>query len=221
MSKKLISLSALCLFLIAAAGLAKADTLYYLNQGSLTLPAAPNNYYGTVTLALDGQNSNYVDVTVQLNDAEFIQTGSHQTFAFYDPSVTSASQITNVAFAPSPGDSVSGPPTTISQSGFGQFTISIDCTNCGNGGNSYLTDPTKLTFTVENVSISSFVANSDNTRFSADIYDNVNGKTGPVGDDGVAHDIPPVVPEPPSLLLLGTGLAALAGSMKFKFLGAL
>lgn len=226
MKRKLISLTGFSLLLLVGIGVARADTLFYLNQGSCcTLPGA--GYYGTVDLAQNGTN---VDVTVQLYvganpsdpDLEFISTGSsngnsHETFSFNDPSVTATSQVTNVAFTPSETDTLLA---NVSQSGFGSFSIGIDCTSCGTGSSGYPGDPTKLTFTVDNVNISSFQANSDGTLFAADVYDNLNGKTGIVADDGIAHNTP-VVPEPPTLLLFGTGLATLAGGLKLKWLSGI
>lgn len=208
MRRKLISLSGLLLLLIATTGFAKADTLYYFTNGSGVGESAPpstlcggTNCFGVVDLHQDGSN---VDVTVTLTpNIFFIQTGnanSHETFAF--DGTFSSSTIT------SPTGWTLG--TSGTEAGIGTFNFYQDCNidNCTTPGNSTLSS---LAFTVDGTTISAF-----GTSFAADVSDQlVGGKpTGNI-ETGAGINVPSV-PEPSSLLLFGTGLAALAGTLKLK-----
>ena len=222
MLKRFLLISGSCLFAFAATGLAKADSIetYDLNVGSCcTLPSP--EYFGTVTLdqVSNGSGGYNVDVTAQLYvgsnpsspDSEFIQTGSHSTFVLdTNPAITS-SQITGVTsgFSSSVG--------SFTQSGFGSFNVAFNCTTCGSGASNYPSDPTLLQFTITDATLSDFISNSDGNYFSADIYDSLGGgNTGPVGSDGPGSMS--MVPEPPSLLMLGTGLILLATMLRRRHL---
>ncbi|MHB1795039.1 MAG: PEP-CTERM sorting domain-containing protein, partial [Acidobacteriaceae bacterium] len=70
------------------------------------------------------------------------------------------------------------------------------------------------------VMIANFIANSGGYYFASDIGNLLTGATGNVASNGGVSIVPvtPVIPEPPSLLLLGTGLLVLAGAFKAKLL---
>ncbi len=208
--KKLMYLSGLCMFLVAAAGVSRADSFTLTEDGcSGGCGAGP---YGTVTLTQSGSN---VDVTETLASGYyFVNTGAGNPLAF---NLSTPGTITDVAS--STYFDVGASPATAST--FGSFTNSIGCTsNCGKGGSNSFNIPTTLSFTVEGVDVSDFTTNSDGNYFATDIGEAgmVNGQMTIIATGNVGGGMmpPAMAPEPASLLLLGTGLLGLAGVAKMK-----
>ena len=154
MLKKLLYSSALCLFVLATAGVAKADTLTYtltVDGCSSGCGAGP---YGTITLMDDGSGN--VNVTEQLaTNYYFVNTGAGDPLEF---NLSPAGTITNVQsstyFQAGGADKAST---------FGDFTDSIQCipatknpktpSPCGSGGSKSLNNPQSLKFTVDGVNV--------------------------------------------------------------------
>jgi hypothetical protein len=173
--------------------------------------------FGTVTLAQSGAN---VLVDVELNSGNrFVETGAGGGELFLFNDTLSGSTITTIATSPNtPAGGLSGFTnlSPVMADGTGTFTASVECTvasDC-NGGSA----PTmnSLTFTVTNATQAQLLtANADGNIFVADILcgqPGCGGLTGPIDVESISAS------EPSTLLLLGSGLCAVAVGKRKKFI---
>ena len=209
LSKVAISLACFVLVTLASATLVRADTVTFdLNKGS----TLPNQNYGTITLTLNGSGG--IDVSISLlSGNRIVNTGFDASVAFNS---TLGGQI-GVTGLPGTYTLVnSGNPSSIGMDGFGTFEYGVLFNAQGGGAG---TD-SSLTFTVtrvggfssvfELVELSTNPPGSIQSPFAVDIIcDSCGPATGVVGTSEV--------PEPTSMLLLGTGLATLAAGLRKRF----
>jgi len=197
--KLIVSLAMFAVVALGSAAVANADAVL-INVPNAGLSGSPGPY-ATVTYVLNGSN---IDVTVQMTAGfqAFGQgNGNNGIFGFNVVGSTAGLNITGLPA----GWSFS---TTGGQmDGFGNFDVTIDCCNPANAVSSF-------SFTISRTGGFSsasdiFEASSTGAHFAIHIAPTNGNPTGFAADTAV--------PEPTTMLLLGTGLAALAGGLRKRF----
>lgn len=201
--KKQLAVLSLCA--LVSYGVARADTIvtYSLNTSAdLPTPA------GTVTLDYNNLtgSSAITTVTVNLNSGYSFRLNpdaQHTGFAFnlsaYPTSVTGLTS----GFTYEGAGAYNDTP-------YGSFNDAVICSSCPSG----YSGVTTLSFALHGTTLSNFVPNSSGFLLAADLVTST-GQTGAVTTTGTV----PSVPEPSSLMLLGTGVLGAAGMLRKRFSG--
>ena len=149
--------------------------------------------------------------TVDLaNGINWAQTGAadFQLFKFNGTGVALGDISVDQTFA---GQTLQANTGTLNGDGTGNFTFGISCATCGNGN---LVIASDVEFHIANATIADLTgANNLGNIFVADIFSSQTGNTGPVDVSGTP------VPEPGTLLLLGSGLASIGAWSRRRMRG--
>jgi PEP-CTERM motif len=197
--KVAISLAMFAVVALGSAAIARADAVI-INLPNAGLSGTPGPY-ATVTYVLNGSN---IDVTVNMFPG-FLAfgegNGNNGIFGFNIVGSTTGLSVTGMpaGFTANLGGG--------QMDGFGNFDVTLSCCNPSNAVSSF-------SFTVSRTGGFSsasdlFEANENGSHFAVHIAPSDGSPTGFATDANV--------PEPTSMLLLGTGLATLAAGLRKRF----
>ncbi|WP_263368175.1 PEP-CTERM sorting domain-containing protein [Edaphobacter bradus] len=219
--KKSILAGSLALVFGVASACAHADTIFELthstcSSGCNVLPA------GTVDLSQ--VTTNEVEVTVTLtSDYSFRQApdSNHWALVFDLSGVSGSVTASNITSGPTSQTFALQSPGSYTDAGLGSFTYAFKCTTCAKGATGTPTQTLSFLLTGTGLTEASFVSNGSYS-FGVDVVglDQAAGSgTGNIGAPGPGtpgDPGPTPVPEPSTLLFLGTGLTTLGGLVRVR-----
>ena len=199
------SLVMFAVVVLASAAAANADQVI-ISVANAGLSGTPGPY-ATVTYVLNGANN--IDVTVTMFpgfQAFGDGNGNNGIFGFNIVGSTAGLNVTNFSPALLSANLGGG-----QMDGFGNFDVTLSCCNPANA-------VTSFSFTVSRTGGFSsasdlFEASSSGAHFAIHVAPTNGNPTGFAGDAGTPNE----VPEPTSMLLLGSGLVTLAAGLRKRF----